>query len=141
VDPALAGKDHLALRVEHARPVGVLADVKTDVVLHEPTSPSTARIARPPSRTRPDTLSRLNLTERCDPLILIGGLWGIPGRTGGRYVAVAILRAVDLEPSPILRALPKSTSPARKDRKVGLDKMCLLMEVRYPQATPKQHQR
>ena len=40
--------------------------------------------------------------------------------------------AVSLEPSPILRALPKSTSPARKDRKVGLDKLCLLMEVRYP---------
>jgi hypothetical protein len=51
-------------------------------------------------------------------------------------VAIAILRAVDLEPSPSLRALPKSTSPARKDRKVDLDRMCLLMEVRYALATP-----
>jgi hypothetical protein len=44
---------------------------------------------------------RLNLTYRCDPLILIGGLWDIP-RTGRRYVAVAMLWAVDLEPSPNL---------------------------------------
>ena len=45
-------------------------------------------------------------------------------------MAIAIfLWAVSLEPSPILRALPKSTSPARKDRKVGLDKLCLLMEA------------
>lgn len=29
----------------------------------------------------------------------------IPGRTGGRYVAIAILRAVSLEPSPILRGI------------------------------------
>jgi hypothetical protein len=55
---------------------------------------------------------------------------GHPGENRGRYVAIAISKAVDLEPSPILRALPKSTSPAHNHRKVGLDKMCLLMEVR-----------
>jgi hypothetical protein len=45
---------------------------------------------------------------------------------GRRY----LLRAGNFETSPMLGVLPKSTSPARKDRKVGLDKKCLLMEVR-----------
>jgi hypothetical protein len=45
-------------------------------------------------------------------------------------VAVAILEAVSLEPSPVLRGAAEVYSPARKHRKVGLDRMCLLMEVR-----------
>jgi hypothetical protein len=50
-------------------------------------------------------------------------------------VAVAILMAVDLEPSPILRALPKSTSPAHNHRKVALDEEDPLIEVGLTRST------
>jgi hypothetical protein len=64
-------------------------------------------------RTREDRFSHTK-EDKLLPIILLG------------YA----LRARNFETSPMLGVLPKSTSPARKDRKVGLDKMCLLIEVR-----------
>jgi hypothetical protein len=61
---------------------------------------------------------------------------GIPGRTGGDTWPSLSYGRSTLGHPPSSGAPTKSTSPVRKHRKVGLDKQCLLMEVRI---APVQH--
>src|SRR5215208_8143094 len=62
--------------------------------------------------------------------MLIGGLHGDIPRTGGDPWPSPCYGQSTLSHLRSSWALPKSTSPARNYRKVGLDKQCLLMEVR-----------